>query len=119
MVDSAPASIPSGVYTMGDSAIGEGIVTMVDPMPASADEATVEARLFAVLDDGVSVEIRPAFNDEMVVMARCFVIFGGCLVVICGTTGLSGGISTENKESLKLNNWAFWKRAAKVHSPPS
>jgi hypothetical protein len=55
----------------------------------------------------------------MVVMARCFVIFGGCLVVICGTTGLSGGISTENKKSLKLNNWALWKRAAKVHSPPS
>ena len=95
MVGSAPASIPSGVYTMGDSTVGEGIVTMVDPIPASADEAAVEARLFAVLDDGVSDGIRPAFNDEMVVIVRlCY--FRWMYWVICGTTGLSDGLSTGN-----------------------
>ncbi|HEX3635675.1 MAG TPA: hypothetical protein VHV99_09335 [Paraburkholderia sp.] len=48
-----------------------------DPVTAPCDARTVAARLFAVFDTGVTAEGRTAFNDNKVVMVRCFVIFGG------------------------------------------
>jgi hypothetical protein len=65
---------------MSDSTLAEGIVTIVDADPVTAFFDTtraVEARLFAVFDDGVIVGGRLAFNDDKVVMVRCFVILAG------------------------------------------
>jgi hypothetical protein len=67
------------VYTTGDSTIGEGTVTMVEPTTASADEAlAAEARLVDEAADGVSAERRPAFNDEMVVIVRALLFSVDC-----------------------------------------
>jgi hypothetical protein len=64
---------------MGAATIIEGIVTIVDadPVTAPCDARTVAARLFAEFDNGVTVGGRTAFNDDKVVIVRCFVIFGG------------------------------------------
>jgi hypothetical protein len=73
IVGAAFASVPSCVYTMGDSTLWEGIVTIVDadPLIASPDASlATEARLLPVLDDGVTVRGRPTFNDDIVVMVR-------------------------------------------------
>jgi hypothetical protein len=52
-------------------------VTTVDEVSVTASSATtppVEARLFAVLDNGATVRGKPTFNDDKVVIVPCFVI---------------------------------------------
>jgi hypothetical protein len=87
------------VYTTGDATTADGIVTIVDadPAPACDPVRAIEARLFAVLDDGVTVGRRPAFSDDRGVMCRAS-LFPWTMAVVGVTTACSRYIGRELKD---------------------